>query len=74
MDRLGWSETRAQLLHKLGRSAEAADVYRGLIKRNPENRKHYLDLLTCLSLTDPLVFFLFFLLIILFFFFSICSR
>lgn len=36
---------------KLGRKEEASEVYRGLIKRNPENRNYYLMLEEALGLT-----------------------
>ena len=36
---------------KLGRRDEAAEVYRGLIKRNPENRNYYLNLEEALGLS-----------------------
>ena len=39
-----------QILKDLGRKSEAADVYRGLISRNPENRNYYIQLENSLDL------------------------
>lgn len=35
----------------LGRQEDASEVYRGLIKRNPENRNYYIKLEESLGLT-----------------------
>lgn len=40
-----------ELLMSLNRRQEAADVYRGLISRNPENRNYYLQLEQSLNLS-----------------------
>uniref|UniRef100_A0A8B9KX54 N(alpha)-acetyltransferase 15, NatA auxiliary subunit b n=1 Tax=Astyanax mexicanus TaxID=7994 RepID=A0A8B9KX54_ASTMX len=40
-DKLAVEETRGELLLNLGRSEEAADVYRRLQERNPENWSYY---------------------------------
>ena len=37
----------------LGRKDEASEVFRGLIKRNPENRNYYLKLEEALGLSTP---------------------
>lgn len=41
VDRLNVSETKAEILLKLGRNEEAAAIYRDLINRNPENWAYY---------------------------------
>ncbi|KAF4090563.1 hypothetical protein AMELA_G00054440 [Ameiurus melas] len=43
-DKLAVEETRGELLLNLGRFEEAADVYRRLQERNPENWSYYLGL------------------------------
>ncbi|OWF46600.1 N-alpha-acetyltransferase 15, NatA auxiliary subunit-like [Mizuhopecten yessoensis] len=41
VDKLAVQEIRGELYQKLGRHEESAEVYRDLIKRNPENWGHY---------------------------------
>ncbi|XP_066937561.1 N-alpha-acetyltransferase 15, NatA auxiliary subunit isoform X2 [Macrobrachium rosenbergii] len=50
-DKVTLQELRGELLMKLGRKDEASEVYRGLIKRNPENRNYYLNLEEALGLS-----------------------
>ncbi|XP_071539281.1 N-alpha-acetyltransferase 15, NatA auxiliary subunit isoform X2 [Panulirus ornatus] len=50
-DKVTLQELRGEILMKLGRKEEASEVYRGLIKRNPENRSYYLMLEEALGLT-----------------------
>ncbi|MCL4127711.1 UNVERIFIED_CONTAM: hypothetical protein GTU68_030789 [Idotea baltica] len=49
-DKVTLQEIRGELLMKLGRSEESAEVYRGLVARNPENRSYYLQLEVALKL------------------------
>ncbi|XP_064103950.1 LOW QUALITY PROTEIN: N-alpha-acetyltransferase 15, NatA auxiliary subunit-like [Macrobrachium nipponense] len=51
-DKVTLQELRGELLVKLDRKDEASEVYRGLIKRNPENnRNYYLNLEESLGLS-----------------------
>lgn len=50
-DKVTLQELRGELLMNLGRKEDASEVYRGLIKRNPENRNYYLKLEEALGLT-----------------------
>lgn len=49
-DKVTLQELKGELLMNLGRQEEASEVYRGLIKRNPENRNYYLKLEEALGL------------------------
>ncbi|KAB7503296.1 N-alpha-acetyltransferase 16, NatA auxiliary subunit, partial [Armadillidium nasatum] len=49
-DKVTLQELKGELLMALDRNEEAADVYRGLIARNPENRNYYLQLEKALNL------------------------
>ena len=48
VDRLFFMEKRAGLLHQLSRFAEAEEIYRKLIKRNPEHHAYHAGLQACL--------------------------
>lgn len=49
-DRTAVMEMRAQYLHKLGRTGEAAQMFRDLLSRNAENRTYYDGLQAALGL------------------------
>ncbi|XP_069977834.1 N-alpha-acetyltransferase 15, NatA auxiliary subunit [Penaeus vannamei] len=50
-DKVTLQEIRGDIMLELGMKADASEVYRGLVKRNPENRNYYLKLEETLGLT-----------------------
>lgn len=50
-DKLECLELKADLMFKLNRLTDAENLYRQLIKRNPENRTYYNALTNCLRIT-----------------------
>lgn len=51
-DKLSYQEKRAEYFVKLGRTADATQAYRDLIKRNPNNASYYESLEAILEISD----------------------